>query len=366
MSQQNEEISQQEQLFLEYKSKYLMVSCQEKLNCSFDRWYTQFRKQTIKSRIIPVNHIFIQYLKQDGLTLPPQIQSEMDNYYALASDNDSDYDNDDTFKEEHKETTNKTDNDSSIDFSLLDDLFTKIREKIKVLKDEVVPKLNWSAPKDAKWINNQTLRCDNVSQVLLLLKASQFVQHDLCHPFHGCFDYEANAKLNDAFEYKLILRKYSNLYPNREFRCFVYNRELVAITQRNDDDVFEELQSEITRNTITDCVQNFFESHVQKVFVSDKYVMDVYIDKEFKVYIIDFNPFYEFTDCGTVLSWMDICKLIEKKQQIVFGYVDSNETAKIKFNSNSQYRYPIDAVDLNNDREINAFVDSCKNNDSSR
>ena len=109
--------------------------------------------------------------------------------------------------------------------------------------------------------------------------------------------------------------------------------------------------------------------------MNNKYIMDIYIDKQFKVYIIDFNPFYEFTDSGTILSWIDICKLIEKmddnddeqkdnddnkEKHIVFGYVDTNKTAKIKFNSNSQYRYPIDAVDLRDEKHINEFVESCQ------
>merc|ERR1712130_483869 len=100
--------------------------------------------------------------------------------------------------------------------------------------------------------------------------------------------------------------------------------------------------------------------------MNDNFVMDVYVDKDFKVHIIDFNPFYEFTDCGAMLSWIDICKVIEQKddkqkKNILFGYVDSNETAKIKFNSNSQYKYPIDAVDLRNEKQITDFVESCKN-----
>merc|ERR1712228_636532 len=97
--------SKRNELLLMYKKKYLSVTCKEKLNCSFNEWYKIFRKQTIKARIIPINQTFIDYLKMDGLKLPPQIQNEMDNYYDLDSDNDSDYENDEDFKqkEEKKE-----------------------------------------------------------------------------------------------------------------------------------------------------------------------------------------------------------------------------------------------------------------------
>ena len=41
------------------------------------------------------------------------------------------------------------------------------------------PKLNWSAPRDASWINCGTLRCRKAGDVYLLLKSSDFVTSDL-------------------------------------------------------------------------------------------------------------------------------------------------------------------------------------------
>eukprot|EP01084_Bolivina_argentea_P106309 190267_1 len=247
MSQQSHSHEQKdketEELFSKYKQTYLTVTCQDKMNCSFDKWYKQFRKQTIRSRIIPVNDTFIKYLKQDGLKLPPQIQNEMDNYYALDSDNDSDYNNDENFNNEDiKQNNNSIDDNENnkINYSKLNDLFSKIRDKISALKNAVVPKLNWSCPSDAKWINTESLKCENITQILLLLKSSQFIQHDLCYPFHGCIDYKNDNNNNKHIEYKLILRKYCNLYPNREFRCFIYNHAIIAITQRMDYDSYNE------------------------------------------------------------------------------------------------------------------------------
>ena len=364
--QDNNNESNMEELFLKYEKKYLQGTCMEKLNCSFDSWYLKFRKQTIKSRIITLNETFINYLEKDGLKLPPSIESEMDNYYDLDSDNDSDYDNDPNFKDDDESKKEKEGNDD-IDYCLMDELFIKIREKIDALKGEIICKLNWSLPKDSKWINGETIKCINITQILLLLKSSQFIKHDLFHSFHGCYDYDSNKNNIPKFEYKLILRKYSNLHPNREFRCFIYDSKLISIIQRNDDDFYEELQSQKSRNKLRECINQFFINYVQNKFADnkmDKYVMDIYIDKDYKVFIIDFNPFYQFTDCPSGYSWIDICKLIEDNdnKQIHFGFIDKKETAKIKFNSNSQYRYPIDAVDLTNEKHINEFVESCIQN----
>jgi len=364
-----------EQLLLEYKKTYLRVSCQQKLNCSFACWYKQFRKHTIKSHIIPVDDSFIEYLKKDGLKLPPQIEHEMDSYYELDSDNDFDDNEKDAFADNDDASAHDSNDDDDMDYSLLNGLFAMIRDKIASLKTGVVVKLNWSAPKDAKWINAETLKCEHITQMLLLLKSSPFVQHDLCCPFYGCFDYEADDEKKQqppSIEYTLVLRKYCNLYPQREFRCFVYAHQIIAIAQRNDDDCFTDLQSETTRLRIAQCIHEFFTDCIQHKFCDAKYVMDVYVDKADKVHLIDFNPFYEYTDCGTMLSWIDVCKLIDRHTQkdtlqnipthdILFTYVDSTQTAKIKFHSNTQYRYPLDAVDLTDEKHINEFVESCKN-----
>ncbi|GFH20173.1 uncharacterized protein HaLaN_17253 [Haematococcus lacustris] len=45
---------------------------------------------------------------------------------------------------------------------------------------QVVPKLNWSCPSDATWVNPlSSLACDNAEQVVLMLKSSDRVAHDL-------------------------------------------------------------------------------------------------------------------------------------------------------------------------------------------
>jgi len=54
--------------------------------------------------------------------------------------------------------------------------------------DLVVPKLDWSAPKDATWISaTNSMECRTPNDVYLL-KSSDFITHDLEQAFDGCED----------------------------------------------------------------------------------------------------------------------------------------------------------------------------------
>jgi D123 len=68
--------------------------------------------------------------------------------------------------------------------------------------------------------------CSSASDVYLLLKFSDFITHDLDHAFDGTVD-EGPAP---AVRYHLVLRKALNLNPALEFRCFVRNKVLLAIS----------------------------------------------------------------------------------------------------------------------------------------
>ena len=57
---------------------------------------------------------------------------------------------------------------------------SQMKSAIDSLGGEVFCKLNWSAPRDATWISlGNSLKCTTPAQVYLLLKSSEFVQHDL-------------------------------------------------------------------------------------------------------------------------------------------------------------------------------------------
>ena len=133
------------------------------LNCSVHSWYPRFRSLTPKSRLISLPQPFLTYLRADGIVLPSN----------ATADDDSGYSDDE-------------DPDPAEDWR---DLHDQIEATITELGGKVLPKLNWSAPKDATWISpTNDMECRAANDIYLLLKSSDFVTHDLEHPFDDCTD----------------------------------------------------------------------------------------------------------------------------------------------------------------------------------
>jgi len=164
------------------------------------------------------------------------------------------------------------------------------------------------------------MRCTTPGDAYLLLKSSDFVSHDLSYPFDGCVDAAAPGESGaagygdgdgdggapralPAVSYTLVLRKWSNLYPQAQYRCFVKGLRLVGISQRQCSAFYPSLaaDSDRTRDTI-------FRFHRDKVrgryLGGPDYVMDVYVDKKWRVWIIDFNAYGEGTD-SLLFSWTE-------------------------------------------------------------
>ena len=60
--------------------------------------------------------------------------------------------------------------------------------------------------------------------MLLLLKSSDRVMHDICHAFDAC-----PAPPNEPVRHALMLRKWMALKPERELRCFVRQHDFIGV-----------------------------------------------------------------------------------------------------------------------------------------
>ena len=225
---------------------------------------------TIESIIIlPLPSNFIEYLLSDGVSLPEcatKVSSCMNDADDVSVDDDR---WDSSSSNEEEEEVKK------YSFPTLTD---QIQSAITTLggSNGCMPKLNWSSPKDASWMNCGSLKCTKVGDVYLLLKSSDFIGFDLEKAWDDCLveeeEEEEDDNVNDdgttstskmengvgnlsmnepsfavtsgsttigdsstsnnntkqphGFEYELVLRKWCNLHPSMEYRCFVYEHEL--------------------------------------------------------------------------------------------------------------------------------------------
>ena len=213
-------------------------------HCSFEYWYPLFSSSSINARFIPLSLDFIEYLNSDGLVLP--IDPNDDIMHHNSDDALSDYSHSDSEEAEPPSFPS---------------LCFQINQTITDLGGAVFPKLNWSSPKDATWISlDSSLKCTNINDIFLLLKSSDFISHDLNHPYENVID-AASCKVDQYF---LVLKKWCNLFPSMEFRVFVKDKTIVGICQRdicNYYDFLSDLKEEFRKRII-----DFFDLQIRDTF----------------------------------------------------------------------------------------------------
>ncbi|KAJ5887673.1 Cell division cycle protein [Penicillium taxi] len=266
------------------------------LHCSYHNWHPRYRALTPKSRLIPLSPQFVSYLRADGIVLPSEP--------TLTNDNDEL----DTYSDSGEEEADPS--------SEWQEVHTQIKNIIAEL-GTVAPKLNWSAPKDATFMSaTNDLKCHTANDIYLLLKSSDFITHDLEHPFDDCVsDFTANAnndvncddhKVLPEVPYHLVLRKYVNFNPSLEFRCFVRNRKLLCMCQR-DQNHFDFLFG--MRDLFRSRIQSFFDDKLRDTFPDPNFVFDVYVPAPHqRVWLIDINPWAQRTD-PLLFSWLEILRM---------------------------------------------------------
>ena len=254
------------------------------LNCSYHAWHPRYRTLTPKSRLIPLTKPFVDYLRADGIVLPPEPRGSSSQ--TVSSDDEDAEDDPSTAWLETQQAVTST---------------------IASLGGRVTPKLNWSAPKDATWINpTNSMECRSANDVYMMLKSSDFVTHDLEHAFDGCADSSSSSLSEDERDipYYLVLRKWVSAWnPSVEFRCFVRNRTLLGLCQRdmNHYDFLFDLRPKIT-NLIT----TVFEKEIKTTFPEENFVFDIYVPQPYnRVWLVDFNPWAVRTD-PILFSWLEL------------------------------------------------------------
>ncbi|CAM0879288.1 unnamed protein product [Alopecurus aequalis] len=340
---------------------------EELLRCQIQEWYPSFRRHTIPTSIIPLPAAFLRYLAgkaaypdpdspaedQEGplpFLLPtvtsgrnpfPPIHAQLPDPVSLLDRDTSDliFDSDD---------------DENPLRPAFPELEAEVDAAIAELGGAAIPKLNWSAPKDAVFMSaDGTTRCTCFAEVAMLLRASDCIAHDLVSARSSCQDFvraegvrrnategngsgsvndpsvnceeggkqggaaDSNAPENDSgeesgdetwvddgFQYYLALRKwYPGLRPESEFRCFVRGRNLVGVSQRDPSAYYPSLPG--WRTEVQPKIEDFFEDVVEPQFASENYTFDVSVRADGRVKLIDFNPWGGYT-LPLLFTWEEL------------------------------------------------------------
>ncbi len=310
-------------------------------NCSFSSWYPKYKKFSPKATIIPnLPKSFINYLLSDSIILP----SSPINNDEWSDWSEDDEDNCKKIKRIDVEgSEDSEDEDDEISNKIIDPTndFKELHEEIKRVLDiygSVAPKLNWSAPTDAAWIStSKTTKCTSAADIYLLLKSSSYIVHDLTEAFNGTTSDDENNEPNMPFE--LVLRKWFDLNPSLEFRCFVKDRKIIGITQR-DLNLYEYLNE--LKSTFQQEIFKFFNDNLKETFKDSSFIFDIYIPRPFtKIFLIDINPFMKKTD-GLLFSWDE---LLNPNLKYEFRLVDEVNKSRFASTEHSENKVPKDVVD---------------------
>lgn len=292
--------------------------------CAFAHWHRipALASHAAAAELVPLPDAFVQWLLSDGVDAAPGSRAiPSSSGCSLAEQVDSGFfaDGGGTI-EEGDDGLSESETGGS-DMSAFPDLEDVIDNAIHRLGGAVLPKLNWSSPKDATWVSPYgNMCCTNADEVALLLRCSDAVQHDLTDAYTHCQDSFGGVALDGAAEHQprsraclgpaLTLKAWqSHIKQSMEFRCFVRASELVCISQRDVANFFPFLASRETQNTIRKAIRSFHENVFKQNAPVPDCCVDVYVnevaDKPQAVHLIDINP-YGGATLPLLFSWEEI------------------------------------------------------------
>jgi len=166
-------------------------------------------------------------------------------------------------------------------------------------------------------LGTEGMRLTNGEQAVELFNGSERVQGDLD-------DYIQNPTV----EFNMMVREYANFEVELEFRGFVYDDKLTAITQYNEFCYFPRLAR--YKDAIVETMVQFTQEMVGK-FTLKNYVVDfILISKtpeqgmysNLAVWVVEINPFGEFAGAG-LFTWTKDMATLKGRNPFEFRYVET-------------------------------------------
>ncbi|XP_049856174.1 cell division cycle protein 123 homolog [Schistocerca gregaria] len=253
--------------------------------CSFTSWYPRFSRHSVESIAIPIQNDVLTYLREGTLILPKEAVPPPRQRSSSSSDwSDSDADSD------------EAEQPSFPAFS------AQLKDAMNQLGGEVFIKTNWSAPKDAKWIaTNKSLKCRRLEEIYLLLKSSDFVANDLSYQLEG-------GQSSGGSGYYVVLKQWKDIHPGTEYRCFVIQNQLIAISQRDCTSYYEHIQK--LKFEILDDLVQFYRRNIHKKAPLETYTLDVVREGRGRVTLLDVGPLTERSAKTPLFTWPELQELL--------------------------------------------------------
>ncbi|CAG0895924.1 unnamed protein product [Darwinula stevensoni] len=283
------------------------------------------KQKTVRSCIIDLPKEFIEYLKSDGVVLPSREEPD-------GEDDDSD-------------------DDTEVEVPHFPALEGQIKAAIERLGGAVFAKMNWTSPRDAAWVGfNGSLQCTSVDDILILLKSSVHVQEELREPFVVCEDQD---EVPVEFHPILVLRAWTDINPSSEFRCFVSQKKLWGITQRDSSAYYEHIGRE--KEGIIQDIQDFFATVILDKFPLQHYAFDVFRPHMRRVVLLTFRPLDHPTD--PILFTQEELDAAKESmdERLDFRYIQDNFGVQPK--RTHHYGMPLDLIDLTSGNDPHKLID---------
>jgi hypothetical protein len=201
----------------------------------------------------------------------------------------------------------------------------QLKSRFQNALQKVTHKASSAVDENAKLIamsyaSMELLRMYSCEQVLSIFSQSERIWHDMELALAP-----KNPEQEMAWEESIAVRKWVNIEPDMEFRCFVYNGRLTAISQYRHLVHFPRLVA--NQDPLLKAMVAFFDVVRPNLFGSfpeDDYILDLAVELQpgcdgegilghepfqneaeptiKKIWIVEVNPFYETTD-GCMYSW---------------------------------------------------------------
>ncbi|OMH85998.1 Cell division cycle protein [Zancudomyces culisetae] len=237
----------------------------------------------------------------------------------------------------------------------------EIQQAIEELGGKVIPRMGWSFPTDAGWIisTNGSIQCENVNQVMMVLKASDKISRDIEKPYGLLALSDNNA--GDKFE--IVLNRFINTDLGQEFRVFVRNKRVIAISKVDEEmpsqqgnvrvQSYDEIKSKIIK---------LFNKAIKEAIETSNYTFDVYIvsgNKGSRTYILGFKLFAPINS-AKMFDWDELLTISEdvSEEDVEIRTAITSQNRGQRTGTTVSKRYPIQyPLELNSSKSLANIID---------